>query len=174
MTLSMNTFYRLQIPCTISPRYASNFFDMLEKDKKNIPKAKGDFTWSFKIELKTSRKTIFFDSPSHDITLLSQDESQTETLLVMSQACPPNKDFVFIYTTEDFHLPGYVLGTTDCSSTAMLSFIPKFCDLNIDDAYKASIEGKPFETDITAARGDFIFLLDRSGSMSGTRISKAK
>ena len=59
-----------------------------------------------------------------------------------------NKDFTFSYTTEDFQLPSYVFGRTDVGSTAMLSFIPKFCDLSLDDAYKASVTGKGFETDI--------------------------
>lgn len=79
-----------------------------------------------------------------------------------------------MYTTEDFQLPSYVLGTTNISSTAMLSFIPKFCSLTIDDAYKASIADRAFETDMNSVKGDYIFLLDRSGSMGGTRIKKAK
>ena len=57
----------------------------------------------------------------------------------MTESCIPNKDFTFLYTTEDFHLPSYVLGKTDCSSTVMLSFIPRFCSLDINDAYKASV-----------------------------------
>ena len=56
----------------------------------------------------------------------------------------------------------------------MLSFIPKFCPLSIDDAYRASVEGKGFETDIDRGKGEYIFLLDRSGSMGGARIEKAK
>jgi uncharacterized protein with von Willebrand factor type A (vWA) domain len=52
----------------------------------------------------------------------------------------------------------------------MLSFIPKFCTLQIDDAYKASIENKPSEVEVSNAKGDFAFLLDRSGSMEGTKI----
>lgn len=56
----------------------------------------------------------------------------------------------------------------------MLSFIPKFCQLSLDDAYKASVVGKGFETDIDNARGEYLFLLDRSGSMRGPRIKKAK
>lgn len=79
-----------------------------------------------------------------------------------------------MYTTEDFHLPSFVQGKTDTSTTVMLSFIPKFCDLNITDAYKSYLEQKPYETDIEKVKGDFVFLLDRSGSMGGTRITKAK
>ena len=140
MTLSMNTFYKTQIPSTISPRYACNYFEMLEKEKKEGKKSsEPDFTWTFKIDLITKRKVIFFDSPSHDIALLSQNETGTETLLAMTESCIPNKDFTFLYTTEDFHLPSYVLGKTDYSSTAMLSFIPRFCSLDINDAYKASV-----------------------------------
>lgn len=66
------------------------------------------------------------------------------------------------------------MGNTDTSSTIMLSFIPKFCDLNVSDAYKASVANKTYESDILTAKGDYVFLLDRSGSMSGTRINKAK
>ena len=60
----------------------------------------------------------------------------------------PNKDFFFTFTTENFQLPSSVLGKTDTGSTAMLSFIPKFCNMSIDDAYKASISGKTIETEI--------------------------
>ena len=71
----------------------------------------------------------------------------------MSNACLPNKDFVFSYTTEDHQLPSSVLGRTDAGSTAILSFVPKFCDMSIDDAYRASVGGKSIETDIENAKG---------------------
>lgn len=87
---------------------------------------------------------IFFDSHSHDIELVSQNDAQTESQLVMTNSCVPNKDFYFSYTTQDFELPSYVFGRTDAGSTAMISFIPKFCPLSIDDAYKASVKGKSF------------------------------
>jgi hypothetical protein len=63
-----------------------------------------------------------------------------------------------------------VFGRTDVSSSAILSFIPKFCSLSIDDAYKASVKGTAFESDIDSAKGEYVFLLDRSGSMGGVRI----
>lgn len=49
----------------------------------------------------------------------------------------PNKDFIFLYTTENFHLPSCVIGGTDSSTSVMLSFIPKFCSLNVDDALRS-------------------------------------
>ena len=58
--------------------------------------------------------------------------------MVLQKDCPPTKDFVFMYTTEDSHLPSYMLGRTDVGSTAVLSLIPKFCQLKMDDAYKAA------------------------------------
>ena len=105
---------------------------------------------------------IFFDSSSHSILLLSQNEAGTETTLVMEQSQVPNKDFTFIYTTDNFHIPSYIMGKTDVSATVMLSFIPKFCTLDINDAYKAEIEHKSYGTDIGTARGEYVFLLDRA------------
>ena len=92
----------------------------------------------------------------------------------MQKSQIPNKDFIFVYTTQEFHLPSYVLGSTDISSTVMLSFIPKFCNLDVNDAYKASVVNKSYETDMEAAKGDYIFFLDRSGSMGGSRIKQAR
>jgi hypothetical protein len=95
--------------------------------------------------------------------------------LTLQKSSPPNKDFIFVYTTEEFYLPSAVSGGTDASSTVMLSFIPKFCTaMELDDAYRASIDNKSFPVDIGSVRGDYAFLLDRSGSMRGTRIEQAK
>jgi uncharacterized protein with von Willebrand factor type A (vWA) domain len=66
------------------------------------------------------------------------------------------------------------MGATEVSTTVMLSFIPKFCTLEINDAYRASKENKSYEVEVQSVKGDYAFLLDRSGSMGGTRIEKAK
>jgi hypothetical protein len=81
MNISLNTFYKIQVPSTISPRYM-NFVErrMKELKQKKDPKAvegKAEFDWTFKIDLITTRKVLFFDSPSHNITLLNQNEKGT-------------------------------------------------------------------------------------------------
>ncbi len=176
LTLANNIFYQLRLFGTISPRYLNHLPKqaLLEGFRNPTAKASGAFYWNFSISLRTSRKVVFFDSNSHDIALVSQNEQQNTLELAMEKAAVPNKDFVFTYTTEDFQLPSYVFGRTDCSSSAMLSFIPKFCTLNLDDAYKASVAGNAVETEIEQAKGEYVFLLDRSGSMGGKRIEKAK
>jgi hypothetical protein len=39
----------------------------------------------------------------------------------------PNKDFTFVYTTDNFEVPVSVLGKTDVSTSSVISFIPRFC-----------------------------------------------
>lgn len=182
LTLSYNMFYQLHFPGTISPRYLNHVPKeeiLMGYRREGFNKiqsigVQNTFTWTFKISLKTSRKVTFFDSHTHDIELISQNDPATESVFVLEKACIPNKDFVFSYTTEEYQLPNYVFGRTDHSSSAMLSFIPKFCSMSINDAYMASVKGTPFEAEIESAKGEYIFLLDRSGSMGGKRIEKAK
>lgn len=77
MKISLNTFYQLIIPSTISPRFMNKINGEAKISEHQIQKGessgKPDFTWSFKIILKTTRKAIFFDSPTHNITLLNQN-----------------------------------------------------------------------------------------------------
>ena len=161
LSLANNTFYQLRLFGTISPRYLSHLpkETLLEGFRNPTARATGAFYWNFSISLRTSRKVVFFDSNSHDVTLVSQNEQQNALELAMEKAAVPNKDFVFSYTTEDFQLPSYVFGRTDCSSSAMLSFIPKFCSLNLDDAYKASVAGNAVETEIEQAKEALILFI---------------
>ena len=50
-----------------------------------------------------------------------------------------DKDFIFNFTTENFELPNYSIGRTDIGSSVMVSFIPKYCELSVNDAMKQSI-----------------------------------
>lgn len=40
---------------------------------EGVASGKADYTWSFKIDIKTSRRLVFFDSPSHNIILTAQN-----------------------------------------------------------------------------------------------------
>lgn len=55
-----------------------------------------------------------------------------------------------------------------------MSFVPSFCKMEVEDAKKYAKEGKEQEFNMSKIRAEYIFLIDRSGSMDGERITKAK
>lgn len=140
---------------TFYPRYMAHIPKevLFRGFRDKVIQAKGEFYWNFTIKLRTSKKVSFAESKSHKVVTVAQNDCRTESEFTLDKECLPNKDFVFTYTTENFEQPSYVLGRTDISSTAMISFIPKFCQLSINDAYQASLTGTPYETDIENARG---------------------
>lgn len=181
LEVSLNTFWQLMIPSTISPRYMNDKappfeFPEMAKIREQVNVELPKYTWSFKLSVSTNpnKRIVHCQSRSHDLLQLSINESKTETTFVMEESCVPNRDFYFSYATENFNEPTTVLGRTDVSVSAALSFIPKFCDLTINDAVRMQLEGKDFECDMDSAKGEYLFLLDRSGSMGTARMDKAK
>lgn len=89
---------------TVSPRYMNHIPGEVLKAgcRSEGAKVAGSFYWNFRISLKTSRKVVFFDSKSHKLQVLSQNDSKTSSELIMTNECLPIKDFIFTYTTEDF------------------------------------------------------------------------
>ena len=85
--LTLNTFYQLHMVATISPRYMNYIPGEVVKAglRSDGARSKGEFYWNFRISLKTSKKTIFFDSHSHDVELVSQNEGKTISEIVMSK-----------------------------------------------------------------------------------------
>jgi hypothetical protein len=76
--------------------------------------------------------------------------------------------------TEDFHLPTYTYGRNDSSSSVILSFIPRFWETNINEAYEASKKGKKIPFDQKETRGEYIFFIDRGSSMKEVQMEKAR
>ena len=144
LSLAANSFYQLTMAGTLSPRYMNHIpaNKLIAGFRNEGAKMNGELYWNFRISLKTTRKVVFFDSHTHALKLIYQNDTCTESELSLGKLCLLNKDFVFTYTTEDFQLPSSVFGRTDAGSTAMISFIPKFCELSVDDAYRASSGGK--------------------------------
>lgn len=77
MTLSVNTFYRIQIPSTISPRYMNSVpLSQVKKNQLETPLLMDpntkisqlpEFTWNFKINLWAHRKIAYFNSTTHKL-----------------------------------------------------------------------------------------------------------
>ncbi len=93
------------------------------------------YTWDFQITLKTTRKLVFSSSPTHKIVKDSYNGAGLFNRFSLDKEAIPNKDFVFLYTPEDFDIPDYVVGYSGNTTTVLVSFIPKFSEAKSDDAY---------------------------------------
>lgn len=109
MTLSVSTFYRIQIPSTISPRFMNSvpkFEAKMGKLDTSLPidpntkisKTNG-FTWNFNLILKTYREVALYKSTTHKLKTLFENENKKEFMFRLEEDALPNKDFVFLYTT---------------------------------------------------------------------------
>ena len=81
------------------------------------------------------------------------------------------KDLQLVYSAEGIDQPSVILQQSDKypdEVAALVSFIPKMTPTHDEDTKEDSDE------DEEMAPGEFIFVLDRSGSMSGNRIELAK
>lgn len=167
LDVSLNVFWRLCIQSFIWPRYIND-----ASATRPPTYSAGHFTWAFKVELKSSKPIVYCHSPTHKLAELNKGSA--EMTLVLPQSEVPSTDFVFTYTTADFELPSLTRGRTDVSESCLVSLIPKYSQLTLDDAKKLQAEKADFDPDMDSIKGEYVFLLDRSGSMDGTRIAKAK
>ena len=152
--------WTLRIPSHIGPRYQTQIDRinmlfkklLLSKQEEVTTHALANTEWDFKINLFSTKKLLKAGSSSHKLSETVFTESFRSYSL--NEAKLPEKDLEFTFEQDHFDRPMCTLGSS-CINVTL--FPPKSSKSNYD-AYK----------------GEYIFLLDRSGSMGGSRIEKAK
>lgn len=155
LALSLNTFYRFTLPQRNIPAlFAFLLRDDLARAFRQPAKLEdGEFEWDFRLRLHTDRKVAAFRSLSHQLVLEKANDQKTELQLTLAPGEALHKAFEFIFTTENFELPSYTLGRSDAGSSVMVSFIPKFCPLSLEDAQAAALQAQDYDTDMDAVKG---------------------
>lgn len=130
------------------------------------------------MNIATSSPATQIFSTTHKIDKLKTDAS---TVITLQNGIKhkPNKDFILYFRNDAIQDPVCVLSKSALVKDkycAMITFVPDFNNDELDDAQQAAMENaKDFDADIENAKGEFIFVLDRSGSMSSrSRIGMAK
>jgi sulfur relay (sulfurtransferase) complex TusBCD TusD component (DsrE family) len=117
-------------------------------------------------------------SPTHSLDTRKLSDYSTQLTFAKDGNYQWNKDFSLFFRSDEIVKPQVVLSESvqnPNTYAAMLSFIPDFNLEPLNDCQKAAMQSNDqFDADMDAARGEFIFVIDRSGSMSGGRMSLAR
>ncbi|CAD8061854.1 unnamed protein product [Paramecium sonneborni] len=152
---------------------------------------KFEFRQDIQVEINFDSNITFWKSPTHKLeqknVIINEDvktqENNKELKLVL-QDIPnnyiPTKQFTLLFSSDKINLPRAILSHTNNDALqyqkycATLTFIPKFNEISLDDAYTQYLDGLNIAENQVIKRGNYLFIIDRSGSMSGSRIRKAK
>ncbi|MBN2536430.1 MAG: VWA domain-containing protein [Spirochaetales bacterium] len=148
---------RLQIPATVSPRYAPPDDDPVKADRITPPYVQ-QVPYTLELFIKVLFESISaITSPSHEISIEEQGEYKIVSL--KNNVTRLDRDFILECTTKREGESVCFLTTHENGSQALLfRFFPHF----------ENIAGK------TENKSEVIFILDCSGSMQGSSIEEAK
>jgi hypothetical protein len=136
LPISVNTFYRYSLKSTLHPQ-----LNQLAEELLGVQKSAHE--WTCKLRVRSSRKVVAYQSPSHKIELEKRNDADTDLSFTVVPSADLSTEFTFLYSTECFEIPTYTLGRTDAGSTVMVSFIPKFCPLSLSDAQVSALSLTP-------------------------------
>ena len=193
LDISLNKRFSLMLPLTLTPRFvpSSTVLNLIEKyiyegtvDKTDINSIKecsdirylregSDlyYQYDINVNLHSTFPIQRINSRIHVPTIINQiDDFNASVSLDNSRVNIPNEDFELIYEIDPQYLK---------TPKLLLTKHPKYEDdyafwysFSLEDAVKKELESIPEIID--DFQGNFIFCIDRSGSMSGKRINLAK
>lgn len=155
---------RFVLPTTVSPRYAPaedrRGVGRTPDEALNPPRAfQVPYGLSLRVTLDMPSAIRGIESPSHPVSIDLDGARGTVTLATRETAL--DRDFVLTVRLAEPHVPSVrVERAPDGTRVAMLSFVPRFGGAD------GALAG--------GAKGEVVFLVDRSGSMGGTSIAEAR
>ena len=136
------------------------------------------YKWKIQIDIEAKSPINFIDCPTYKIKVQYEDTMLNALVeLDGSEEFKPDKDFTIYYSTEDLNKPNLLLARHQEGFCALLNFVPQTNHKTLPDAYRAEIENGGMnipDIEYEKVKGEFIFLIDRSGSMSGPLIKMAR
>ena len=178
LDITMNKFWKYTLSTTILNTHDQSNLNIVKLADYPVvtqfnPKM---FPWTFRINIASTSPINFLDSPSHEIfTNYANDSRECVVTLRPDKLYTPKEDFVLVFSDDNVHKPSCQTSSTDEHYCSMITLFPQLITVSNEDAYKA-LKGDQVNLVEHSVRrkAEFIFLLDRSGSMSGIRIEKAK
>lgn len=160
---------RILIPTLVGPRYipgnvsgekigpgeARPTDQVPDADFITPPRGNTDYRASLQLNIKTLKPFISIDSPSHRIQV-EQSDPTTAAVSLEEGTTRMNRDFILSLKLSDEPLPRILYSQNDRSEYyALASYTPEFPPIDRKQA------------------GEYIFLIDISGSMAGEKLEQA-
>jgi uncharacterized protein YegL len=161
----VNEQWKFFIPVAMTPLYNQDYhFRDPDSEVTDFPVVRAEncpYTIGFTIQIESGSVIQDLKSLNHQIDI-EYLENRTKATVTLAQGTSykPDRNFILTFYTNEAYKPKAIREDSDGEFTSMLSFIPKFKEQNETED---DLEGS----------GEFIFILDRSGSMEGERISMA-
>ena len=161
-----NGSWSFRIPLAYAPRYNNSGIPAHSSgglDPEFVEGSKLPYKWHLDMEINSSKSITRLASPTHKLDIEFGNSNRKAHVTLANNNEVPNTDLIIFYKTENFSTPSAILQKApeyDCYA-ALISFCPKFED------------GVSEDTEVDGS-GEYIFVLDCSGSMRGERIRLAK
>lgn len=154
--------WRFILPNTIIPKYGENDategFNIVSNNTTENNE-KNEMKFKLTINLKSTNTISNIFSFSHNDSSISYDQSNS-VLITYSSDKFPDVDYILKWKDKSLGKSQIMLQKDQEEIAGMISIIPKIKeDLNLEDE---------------EVSGEYIFIVDRSGSMGGDRIEIAK
>jgi len=189
LELVINKFFGLKLPAVLTERYAPSHIDTAKVPAIQNVDLKGSLykEWEIEVELKSGSPFSFVSNPSHNFQpKMFEGENSKVYRAVWNVLIVPNKDFIVYFSPEKIEDLGVIYAThpdDQNDHVLLVNFIPplnnvdkkkaqKFLEASEDGLLK--IKEMALQDDIENAKGEFLFVIDRSGSMAGARIENLK
>ncbi|XP_061916050.1 von Willebrand factor A domain-containing protein 5A-like isoform X3 [Entelurus aequoreus] len=159
---------RFCLPAVLNPRYQPQGSEGGGVQVTSVPASQVPYSLSFSARVSSPRQVSKIDSNCSLEPLQYLNAEQSQAVVKLAAGHKFDRDVELLIYYQDAHQPAAVVeagqvsakpGTLMGDAVVMLSVYPEF-----PQAVMSSL----------ASSGEFVFLLDRSGSMSGTRISSAR
>jgi len=162
-------FWSFRLPLTYIPRYTKKTKEIIESScikQEFLPDAKIPYTFDFECEIKSSEEITEIRSVAHKIIakFITADHKNMQICTKNDgKLLKPDSDLILLYKTKYPYKPSSIIQKSSkySSYAVCLSFYPSFTKNEENN-------------EIEPGRGEYIFIIDCSGSMGGERIELAK
>ena len=164
-----------RIPLTYTPLYDES--RKVTVGPKVKTQSKIPYKWHLNVNINSTTPITRLTSLTHKLAVSFKENKTIGTASFVNEKQPLDSDFILLYRNQSFSKPSIILQKSPEYNeyAALVSFCPSFSD-------RVDIESETVDTNPTNVyrnddhvngSGEFIFVLDCSGSMRGTKIELA-